>query len=73
MLISVIISAYNRKEFLKNAIRSVYNQLLDKGLYEVVVVKNFEDKDIDDYIAKLGYKNIVILYMILPAMGSNLA
>jgi len=59
MLISVIISAYNRREFLKNAIRSVYNQLLDKGLYEVVVVKSFEDKDIDDYIAKLGYKNIV--------------
>jgi len=59
MLISVIISAYNRKEFLKNAIRSVYTQLLDKGLYEVVIVKNFEDKDIDDYIAKLGYKNIV--------------
>jgi len=59
MLISVIISAYNRKEFLKNAIRSVYTQLLDKGLYEVVIVKNFEDKDIDDYIAKLGYKNII--------------
>jgi len=59
MSISVIISAYNRKEFLKNAIRSVYTQLLDKGLYEVVVVKNFKDKDIDDYIAKWGYKNIV--------------
>jgi Glycosyltransferases involved in cell wall biogenesis len=59
MLISVIISAYNRKEFLKNAIRSVYTQLLDKGLYEVLIVKNFEDKDLDDYIAKLGYKNIV--------------
>jgi len=59
MLISVIIVAYNRKEFLKNAIRSVNNQLLDKGLYEVVVVKSFEDKDVDDYIAKLGYKNIV--------------
>jgi glycosyltransferase involved in cell wall biosynthesis len=60
MLISVIISAYNRKEFLKNAIRSVYTQLLDKGLYEVVIVKNFEDKDIDDYIAKLGYKKYYI-------------
>ncbi|MFP3202670.1 MAG: glycosyltransferase [Sulfolobus sp.] len=59
MLISVIIIAYNRKEFLKNAIRSVYTQLLDKGLYEVVIVKSFEDKDLDDYIAKLGYKNII--------------
>ena len=59
MLITVIISAYNRKKFLKNAIWSVYTQLLDKGLYEVVVVKSFEDTDIDDYIVKLGYKNIV--------------
>ncbi|MCG2872125.1 MAG: glycosyltransferase [Sulfolobales archaeon] len=59
MLISVIISAYNRREFLKNAIRSVHDQILDKGLYEVLVVKNFEEKDIDDYVAKLGYKNIV--------------
>jgi len=25
----------------------------------VVIVKNFEDKDIDDYAAKLGYKNII--------------
>jgi glycosyltransferase involved in cell wall biosynthesis len=53
MLISVIILAYNRKEFLKNAIRSIYTQLLDKGSYKAVKVKNFEDKDIDDYIAKL--------------------
>jgi len=36
----------------------------------VVIVKNLEDKDIDDYIAKLGYKNIIL---ILLAMGSKLA
>jgi Glycosyl transferase family 2. len=54
MLISVIVVTYNRKEFIKNAIRSVYNQLLDKRLYEMIVVKNFEDKDVDDYIVRLG-------------------
>lgn len=59
ILISVITSACNRKEFLKNAVGSVYTQLLDKGLYEVVAVKNFKDKDVDDYIAKLGCKNII--------------
>ncbi len=39
--ISVIITAYNRKEFLKEAVQSVLNQTLDKNLYEVIVIKNF--------------------------------
>ena len=28
-------------------------------MYEAVIVKNYEDKDIDDYISKLGYKNVI--------------
>jgi len=59
MKISVIIPAYNRKDFLLEAVRSVFNQKLDKKLYEVIVVKNFEDKTIDDYIHKLGFKNLI--------------
>ena len=41
--ISVIITAYNRKDFLFNAIKSVVNQTLDKKYYEIIVIKNFED------------------------------
>lgn len=48
--ISVIITAYNRKEFLLNAIKSALNQTLDKKYYEIIVIKNFTDKDIDDFI-----------------------
>ena len=48
--ISVIITAYNRKEFLLNAIKSVLNQTLDKEYYEIIVIKNFIDKNIDDFI-----------------------
>lgn len=59
MQISVIISAYNRRDFLLKAINSVANQTLDKNLYEVIVVKDFEDKSIDETLIKLGYKNVV--------------
>jgi glycosyltransferase involved in cell wall biosynthesis len=60
MKISVIIPAiYDRKDFLLEAVRSTFNQKLDKKLYEVIVVKNFEDKTIDNYIHKLGFKNLI--------------
>lgn len=39
--ISVIITAYNRKEFLKEAVNSVLDQTLDKDMYELIVIKNF--------------------------------
>ena len=48
--ISVIITAYDRKEFLLNAIKSALNQTLDKKYYEIIVIKNFRDENIDDFI-----------------------
>ncbi len=48
--ISVVVTAYNRREFLKYAVKSVINQTLDKGLYEMIVVKNFKDLEIDHLI-----------------------
>ncbi len=60
MYISVIITAYNRKEFLLNAINSVLNQTLDKKYYEVIVIKNFEDKNIDDFINRNNMKQILM-------------
>jgi len=41
-LISVIITAYNRKEFLRQAVSSVLNQTISRCDYEVVVTKNFQ-------------------------------
>lgn len=46
--ISVIITAYNRKEFLLNAIKSAVNQTLDKKYYEIIVIKNYKDDIIDN-------------------------
>jgi glycosyltransferase involved in cell wall biosynthesis len=39
--ISVIITAHNRKEFLKEAIQSALNQTLERSNYEILVIKNF--------------------------------
>ncbi len=49
MLISVVITAYNRKEYLLSAIESVLNQTLSRENYEVMVIKNFLDADVDTY------------------------
>ena len=48
--VSVIITAHNRKNFLKDAINSVLNQALDRSFYEIIVVKNFDDHEIDNQI-----------------------
>ena len=58
--ISVIIIAYNRKEFLLNDIKSVINQTLDKEYYEIIVIKNFQDENIDNFINKNDIKHILI-------------
>jgi glycosyltransferase involved in cell wall biosynthesis len=57
--ISVIIVAHNRREFLLDAVNSALNQTLPKDEYEVIVVKNFEDKRIDKFLEEHGVKNIV--------------
>ncbi len=58
--ISIIITAYNRKEFLLNAIKSVLNQTLNKKYYEIIVIKNFEDKNVDELINENGIKHILM-------------
>lgn len=40
-LISVIITAFDRHEYLKQAVDSVLNQHLSRDMYEVIVSKNF--------------------------------
>ncbi|MEM3977424.1 MAG: glycosyltransferase family 2 protein, partial [Thermoplasmata archaeon] len=50
--ISVIITAHNREKYLKEAIQSVLNQTLNRSLYEIIVVKNFENQEIDELIRK---------------------
>lgn len=46
--ISVIITAYDRKDYLRMAVDSVRNQTLNKMFFEIIVVKNFEDRYVDN-------------------------
>ncbi len=47
--ISVIISDYNRKTYIIKALESVINQTLPRNHYEVILVKNFSDQEIDEF------------------------
>ncbi|MEM0135906.1 MAG: glycosyltransferase family 2 protein [Thermoplasmatales archaeon] len=49
--ISIIITAYNRKEFLLDAVRSVLQNDYPRELYEIVVCKNFKDPFIDSFLS----------------------
>ena len=59
VFISVIIMAYNRKEFLLNAVKSALNQTLLKDKYEIMVIKNYSDDKIDKFIEENNIKNIL--------------
>ena len=59
MIISVIIVAHDRREFLIDALRSILRQKIDREKYEIIVVKNFKDEKIDAYIDKIRATNIV--------------
>jgi len=48
--ISVVVTAYNRRDFLLSALKSVNNQSFKD--YEIIVVKNFHDQAIDNFIKK---------------------
>ncbi|EWG06361.1 MAG: cell wall biosynthesis glycosyltransferase [Candidatus Aramenus sulfurataquae] len=56
--ISVIITAYNRKKYLKEAISSALNQTFPRDSYEVIVIKNFYDDDVDNFIRENNVKSI---------------
>ncbi|MEM3858607.1 MAG: glycosyltransferase [Candidatus Micrarchaeaceae archaeon] len=61
LYISVIITAYDRRDFIRDAIQSALNQALEKSLYELIVIKNFYDENIDKFIEKSNIKNIILL------------
>ena len=69
MLISVVINAYDRKKYLMDAIRSVLDQTLDRKYYEVIVIKNFVESQLDDFIDKNCEKK---LYFENPIYGARL-
>ena len=55
-LISVIVTAYNRRQYLPEALRSLEVQTLSRDEFEVIVVKNFEDPVSDEIIRRNGWR-----------------
>lgn len=58
IVISVIITDYNRKEYIIDALKSVVGQSLSRSFYEIILVKNFKDEKIDSFASKNNVKNI---------------
>ncbi|MFP3287237.1 MAG: glycosyltransferase family 2 protein [Acidilobus sp.] len=56
--ISVIVTAYNRRRYLPFALRSLEAQTLPRDKFEVIVVKNFDDKESDDIVSRNGWKDV---------------
>ncbi len=53
---TVIVTAYKRKAFIKDAIKSIMENSL--GPTEIIVVKNFKDNEIDSFLGAYHIKNI---------------
>ncbi len=68
--ISVVITAYNRREYILEAVKSVLNQTLDRSKYEVIVVKNYIDTVIDDFLRQ---NQVVNVYTYDISFGAMLA
>jgi glycosyltransferase involved in cell wall biosynthesis len=56
--ISVIATAYKRRQYLYNALLSLKAQTLPRDKYEVIVVKDFEDPQVDSLIKEMGWKSV---------------
>jgi glycosyltransferase involved in cell wall biosynthesis len=69
--ISVIVTAYNRKQFLLEALKSVVNQTLSRDKYEVIVTKNFRDEEINKFISDNKMKSILFTDMNIGQMISD--
>ena len=59
IFISVIVTAHDRREFIMKALASIMRQTLSRDRYEVIVVKNYKDDEVDRYIEFNNYKSIV--------------
>ena len=57
-LISVVITAHDRKKYLINAVNSILAQTLKRDIFEIIVVKNFKDQKIDEYFEREGIKSV---------------
>jgi glycosyltransferase involved in cell wall biosynthesis len=56
---SVIVCAHDRKQYLRAAVESVLAQDVDRSRFEVIVVKNFSDPEIDAELDRRGVRHLL--------------
>ncbi len=54
--LSVIILAFNRREYLRAAVASALDQTLPRERYEILAFKNFEEPDLERYLSENGVR-----------------
>jgi len=69
--VTVVVTAYNRKDYLSEALASLENQTASREDFEVIVVKNFQDSAVDEKIARMGALNLYCESEYLPAFSSD--
>lgn len=69
---TVVVNAYRRRTFLREAVQSVIDQTLSSDRYEVIVVKDFEDEDLDRWLSSLGTR-VRVVTEDHPGVGAGLA
>lgn len=58
--ISVFVTAYKREQFIIEAVKSVLSQTLSREFFEVIVIKSFINKEVDEFLSRNGIKTLYI-------------
>jgi glycosyltransferase involved in cell wall biosynthesis len=70
--LTVVVNAYRRRQYLRQAVQSVLDQTADRGDYEIVVVKDFSDAELDGWLAAQRPR-VRVVTEDLPGVGAGLA
>lgn len=55
-LITIVVTCLRRKEYIRDAIESVLTQSIPRAEYEIIVVKDFSDVGIDEFLREKGVR-----------------
>jgi hypothetical protein len=68
---SVMVTAYQRRTFLREAVQSVLDQTVPRTEVEIIVIKDFADPDLDAWLGALG-PSVQVITEDLPRIGQML-
>lgn len=60
MIFTIVITAYNRKKYLLDSLKSALCQKNGVDFIEIILIKNFLDKEIDNFCEENFVKNIIM-------------